>query len=92
MTLAIRDEQAPWNNGIWRVIHEAGHVQANLFVGGSNDANVSLTIQAFSQAYWGQPSLEQVRRAGLVTVTNENGFRLLAHLLPSVPGFTLDFF
>jgi predicted acetyltransferase len=92
VTLALTDEHAPWNAGIWRITVEDGKIHAATVVGGADDADVTADIQALSQAYWGMPDLHSLRRAGRVTVTNEPGFDLLSRLLPPTPIFTMDHF
>lgn len=92
-TLSVRDEHAPWNTGLWRITVEGGRVQAGAVPNGSaGEADVQADIQAFSQAFWGQPSLSWLRRAGRIDVTDEAGFALLARVLPAAPVFTLDDF
>jgi predicted acetyltransferase len=92
LTLTLHDEHAPWNHGTWRITVEAGNVLASTVVGASDSADVSADIQALSQAFWGTPSLETLRRAGRLTVANEAGYELLSRVLPSVPVYTLDHF
>lgn len=91
-TIAIRDENAPWNNGVWRFTVEDGRVSAALAVGFTDTPNVSVDIQAFSQAFWGHPSLGILRQAGRVDVAQEAGFDFLSQLLPAHPVYTLDDF
>lgn len=80
--LAVDDPHADWNTGTWAITVEAGVVR----VGRTDEAaQVSLDIQSLSQAFWGTPGLERLRRAGRVTVHEEAGFVSLALLLPSAP-------
>lgn len=91
LTLAVRDEHAPWNQGTWQITVEGGRVQCVARLG-NGDAEVSLDIQTLSQACWGTPSLNYLRRAGRVDVRNENGYLLLSRLLPATPVYCMDYF
>jgi predicted acetyltransferase len=94
--LQITDEHAPWNNGQFGISSEGGKVEMRPIRDAGVQPDVACDIQAFSQAFWGQPSLTELRRAGRVTVsskeTAEEGFAYLASLLPAAPVFTLDDF
>jgi predicted acetyltransferase len=90
-TVALRDDLAPWNSGVWRVTVEGGRVHCSLAVGGS-DAAMTLDIQALSQAYWGTPSLQALRDAGRVEGGDEAAFAWLARVLPSAAVYMLDDF
>lgn len=92
LTLALNDEYAPWNDGTWRITVESGKVQADLIVGIGVEADIALDIQALSQAYWGTPSLTELRRAGRIEVQNDVAFNLLSQILPSAVVYTLDDF
>jgi predicted acetyltransferase len=81
-TLAVDDPHADWNTGTWAITVESGVVRA---VRTDETAQVTLDIQSLSQAFWGTPGLERLRRAGRVTVHDEAGFPALALLLPSAP-------
>jgi predicted acetyltransferase len=89
VVLQVSDPHAEWNTGTWRVTAEGGQVTAT-----RTDAapEVVCDIQAFSQAYWGQPDLVHLRRAGRVTVQSEAGYAQLCRLLPPHPVFLWDDF
>jgi predicted acetyltransferase len=82
LTLAVTDQHASWNEGVWKIAIEAGSVTATPT---TEAAQLSLDIQSFSQAFWGIPGLERLRRAGKVDVWDEAAFTRLAALLPSAP-------
>ena len=89
LVLQIADAQCEWNNQAFAVTLDAGQVTATF----TQDApGVSVDIQSLSQAYWGQPSLEHLRAAGRVCVTDESQYTLLARLLPPRICFLRDFF
>ncbi|GAB4453436.1 MAG: GNAT family N-acetyltransferase [Armatimonadaceae bacterium] len=92
MTLELNDEHAPWNHGIWELTVESGKLTVQTVVSRGGDADVTLDIQALSQAFWGHPSLAALRYAGRVSFANEDGYKLLAALLPATPVYTLDDF
>ena len=79
--VAVTDPHAPWNQGLWRLDVQDGQIVASLVLGGGAP-DVSVDIQALSQALWGQPSLAALRRAGRITVHDERGFAFLEALLP----------
>lgn len=79
--VAVSDPHAPWNHGLWRIEVRRGELAASLVLGGGAP-QVSLDIQALSQALWGEPSLDVLRRAGRVDVRDEAGYRFLQALLP----------
>lgn len=87
--LQVADGHCDWNDGTFAVTVEAGNVRAT-----PSDAapHVSLDIQALTQAYWGQPSLDGLRLAGRLSVADEAAYRLLSALLPSTVCFLADFF
>jgi GNAT superfamily N-acetyltransferase len=91
VTVSVWDEQAVWNSGVWRVTVADGKATASLIVGEASP-DVQLDIRALSQAFWGTPSLAEIRTAGQITVSDENAYALLSRLLPAFPVFTLDFF
>ena len=49
---------------------------------GGGEPEVSVDIQALSQALWGQPSLRTLRRAGRVAVHDERAFAFLEAAFP----------
>ncbi len=89
--LHITDDTAPWNNGTLSITVEDSRVYVAVDTS-SDTPDVSLDIQAFSQAFWGHPSLYDLREAGRLTVSNEPGFALLSAILPAHPVHTLDDF
>ena len=90
--LRVRDEHAPWNDGLFRVAAEGGNVSCSPVVGGGAEPDVSMDITALSQAFWGTPSLDWLRGAGRLDVRSEPGYRALAAVLPAANVFTLDAF
>ena len=77
--LQVSDGSCEWNNQTFALAAEAGRIAAE-----STQAapGVSLDIQALSQAYWGQPSLDLLRAAGRLDVSDEAQYRTLSRLLP----------
>ena len=88
--LALRDEHAPWNEGNWRVEHAGGSITCTPAPGATPD--LACDIQAFSQAFWGYPSLSWLRRAGRLETWNEPSVQFLDRLLSGPPVWTLDDF
>ena len=79
LVLQVSDGSCEWNNGTFALTTEAGQVTAEAT---QNAPGVSVDIQALSQAYWGQPSLDLLRAAGRMTVSDEAQYKLLSRLLP----------
>lgn len=87
--LRIGDGHCAWNNGSFAVTLEGGQVSVTP---SSTPAGIALDIQALSQAYWGQPSLDRLRAGGRLEVTDETQYAVLSRLLPSTVCFLQDFF
>lgn len=92
VTLAVADEHAPWNHRPWLVAGENGVVTCAPAAAPGKTPDLSCDIQAFSQLFWGTPSLETLIRAGRVAVNNPAGADWLGRLLAGPPVFTLDDF
>lgn len=90
VTVEISDESAPWNAGTWRIEAESGR----LVVARDERAkpDLSLDIQALTQAYWGTPSLHALRPCERLAVHHESAFALLAALLPPRTAWLYDDF
>jgi len=78
LTLRIEDSAAPWNEGVWKIGTDSGGVSVER---SSDDPDVSCDIQALTQAYYGEPGLREVRKAGRVVINSERAYTLLAQLL-----------
>lgn len=87
--LKVADSQCDWNDDTFAVTVEGGSVAA---AASDAEPGVALDIQAFTQAYWGQPSLDRLRTAGRLDVSDEASFALLSALLPPAVCFLADFF
>jgi len=70
-TMQVADEHAPWNAGVWEVEFGGGSVRV---LPARREAQLSLDIQALSQAFFGWPDAEALRRAGRLSVADEAGF------------------
>jgi predicted acetyltransferase len=77
--LSLADERAPWNAGTWRIAADGGCVQVTRT---DREAGVEMDIQALTQAYWGTPSLEDLRRWDRLEVRDEAQFGFLNAVLP----------
>lgn len=82
VTFGVRDVCAPWNDGVWRAEFEAGRVWTERVAA---EPQVALSIQAFSQAFHGTPSLDEVRSAGHAEVHDDAGYTALRALLQGPP-------
>ena len=82
VVLHVSDPQCDWNDGLFTVTAEAGHIT----VARTDTApGITVDIQTLSQAYWGHPSLASLRDAGRMAVTDENQFRLIRY--SRIPAF-----
>ena len=89
VTIRVKDEVAAWNTGSWQVDFSAGH---SVVTPGASDPDVSLDIQAFTQAYHGAPGLSSLRTAGRLEVHSEAGYEALGRLLDGPPMWMNDSF
>jgi predicted acetyltransferase len=89
VNIKVADEHAPWNAGVWRVEIEAGQATVK-----RTDAppNVSLSIQALSQAYYGTPTVAEIRDAEHIEVHDESGYATFRALFDGPPMWTCDGF
>lgn len=88
-TLALRDEHAPWNGGTWRITGENGAISCTP---ASGEPDLACDIAAFSQAFWGAPSLPWLHRAGRIEVNSERALDWLTRVLSGPPVWTFDEF
>lgn len=87
--LRIQDDTAAWNTGTW----QADFSQRSVEVKPVDSApDVTLDIQAFSQAYHGTPGLGSLRHAGRLEVHAEPGYAALCRLLDGPPMWMNDDF
>jgi predicted acetyltransferase len=89
LTFALQDVTAPWNTGTWHVEFGAGIVAVKPT---HKSPQVSLDIQAFTQGYFGTPTLDLLRRAERLTVHDEPGYLALRNLLAGPPMAIYDGF
>jgi predicted acetyltransferase len=89
VVLAVRDEAAPWNTGTWRVEFAMGDVTV-----APTDVppQVELDIQALSQAYFGTPTVAEIRAADRMTVHDEAGYQAMRDLFAGPPMWMSDSF
>lgn len=87
--LKIEDECAPWNTGTWRVECEARTVQV---LPSEATPQVTMDIQAFSQAYYGTPGVDALRAADRLVVSDETGYGVFRALLDGPPMWMNDGF
>ncbi|HLV81992.1 MAG TPA: GNAT family N-acetyltransferase, partial [Chthonomonadaceae bacterium] len=89
LTLGVQDECAPWNTGTWQVAFSGGQVEVRP---ASSEPQVSLDIQALSQAYFGTPSVSDLRAWERLQVHEEAGYQALVDLLAGPPMWMNDHF
>ena len=82
VVLEIVDETCPWNTGKWRIAIEDEKIEVTA---SRDSAEVSMDIQAISQAYFGSPSLGTLKTARRIAVHNDGGFKTLEALLSGPP-------
>ncbi len=85
----VLDPHAPWNQGVWEVECEAGVVTVKR---GHETPQLTLDIQAFSQAFCGAATLMAIRTARGMDVRDEAGFTALNEILSGPPMWMNDGF
>ena len=89
VVIEVADDQCDWNRGAWRLEIENGDIHAERT---SESAQVSMHIRQLAQGYFGTPTLDEVRAAGKVSVSDEGAYRTLRGALDGPPMWTNDFF
>ena len=89
VVIQVADKYAPWNQGTWKVEFGGGGVN---IAKTTDTAQVSLDIQALSQAFYGTPTVCDIRRADRLQVHDEAGYSAFAELLTGPPMYTADHF
>ena len=87
--LAVKDEAAPWNEGTWQIEFAGGEVKVSRT---SENPQISLDIRALSQAYFGTPTVAEIRAADRMTVHDETGYKALVDLFEGPPMWMNDSF
>ncbi len=78
VVIALHDANADWNTGTWHVEFEAGNVTVKRTTA---TPQLSLDIQAMSQAYFGSPTLDAIRQADRLQVHDEQGYQAFQNLM-----------
>lgn len=73
----LHDSHAPWNTGTWCAEFEGGVVEIKP---SQETPQLSLDIQAFSQVYFGTPTIDSIRFADRIHVHEESGYRAFSDL------------
>lgn len=89
LILSIADECAPWNHGNWCVEFADGKVTAAATLA---DPQIAMDIQALSQAYFGTPTVSELRAADRLIVRDEAAYHSLATLFDGPPMWMNDHF
>ncbi|HLK14508.1 MAG TPA: GNAT family N-acetyltransferase [Fimbriimonadaceae bacterium] len=87
-TFSVTDADMPANNGPWRVTSTGGMV----IVDGAKSADIEFDIRSFTQAFLGQPSIDDVIRNGYARVKSAKAVDGFRALMPPTPVYCLDFF
>lgn len=86
--LRVDDRLLPENVGPWHVRFGGEGVE----VAATSQADLEIGIEAFSQALMGEPSLEVLFHAGMVTSHSDAAARAARDLLPPKPTLLMDYF
>jgi predicted acetyltransferase len=89
VNVAIRDANAPWNDGVWRISVEARHVEVRRT---QEPAQVEMDIRQAAQAFFGSPTLDDLRLSDRLTVHDEAGYACLQTLFAGPPMWINDSF
>ncbi len=89
VTLQVHDETASWNNGTWQADFSEGSVEVKAVIA---SPDITLDIQALTQAFYGTPDTRSLRSGGRLDVHSEAGFAALCQLLEGPPMWMNDSF
>ena len=87
-TLSVSDPEIPENDGPWRVRSSEGRVAVEK----AAPADLQFDIRSFTQAFLGQPSIDDVLRNGHATATSMTAVDAFRVLMPPTPVYCLDMF
>ncbi len=87
--IEVLDPHAPWNQGVWEVECDSGQVSVKR---GHETPQLTLDIQALSQAVCGAASLTAIRSSRGMDVRDEAGFVALEQILTGPPMWMNDGF
>lgn len=87
-SIAVRDVDIPENAGPWRVRYTPAGVEVEK----GGEADLIFSIQEFTQAFLGDPSLESLLRMGRGTVQRPASILDASRLLTPMPVYLPDFF
>lgn len=82
LTICIEDTFAAWNDGAWRVEFEGRSVTVSRTTA---EAEISMDIQAFTQAFFGVLPVASLRERQRLEVASEDAFQALRLLLDGPP-------
>jgi predicted acetyltransferase len=87
-TMVIDDEILPSNRGPWRVSFspEGIHVEP------TDSGDLQIDIRQYSQAWLGEPSLENLLEHGFVSCSSADAVKAATALLPPKTTYTLEYF
>ena len=89
VTLQVQDATAAWNNRTWQADFSEGTTALKAV---HSAPDVTLDIQALTQAYYGTPNLAGLRSGGRLEVHSEAGYDALCRLLDGPPMWMNDSF
>ena len=87
-TLSVSDPEISENEGPWRVRSLDGQVAVEKTI----TADLQFDIRSFTQAYLGQPSIDDVIRNGHAAAASGKAIDAFRTLMPSAPVYCLDMF
>jgi len=87
-TFRVYDSELPENEGPWHVRFDTECVEIER----SQKADVEIEGGRLSQAFMGEPSLEDLSRQGMVKIHSDNALKNMLRLLPPKPVYSLDRF
>jgi len=88
-SLAVVDSIMPENEGPWHVRFTAGEKVELL---PAEQGAIKMTIQQFSQAYMGEPSMAELVRMGVIESNSKDATEAMIKLLPKTSVYCPDFF
>lgn len=88
--IALTDEHAPWNTATWEMAFGGGEAKCRKIA--DNNAQCAMTIQMFSQIYFGYTNPDAIVRAGLCTTIPVDVALTLASAFHDRTPYLIDFF
>ncbi len=90
LVIGIRDQSAPWNDGVWRLEVDEGNVTARA---ASGEADLTMDVRTLAALYNGHLCPSEAAKAGLIEVARPSALAAASDIFSvNYAPFCLDFF